>query len=138
MFKKMFHAVFGAPVNTGKTLLQPSAQSQMRSAQRTLLTQEAKIGATLFGDIPAGHTRQFFCLDEHTWVWFEEWFDEKLGIMQHMNVHYELQPRGVLKLVNGTPRGYVTGQELQNLLHSIQTYHNRVAKEVYNYAPAQA
>ena len=136
MFKKVLHTIFGVPMHTSKTLLQPSIDSQVKSAQRHLINQEALIGATLFGEIPAGHTRQFFCLDEHTWVWFEEWFDEKLGIMQHMNVHYELQPRGVLKLVNGTPRGYVNGQELQHLLRAIQDYHNRVSKELYSYAAA--
>ena len=44
--------------------------------ERELLTLESEIGGKLFGPVPAGHRREFFCLDEKTWIWYEEWRDE--------------------------------------------------------------
>ena len=40
--------------------------------ERQLIELESEIGRELFGPIPAGHQRDFFCLDAHTWVWHEE------------------------------------------------------------------
>ena len=42
---------------------------------RALLHYEAKIGGEIFGPVPQGTRREFFCLDERTWVWHEEWTD---------------------------------------------------------------
>jgi hypothetical protein len=66
----------------GKILSQSKAQSQAQKQAdeyRKLIRREAKIGGTIFGPVPAGHRREFFCLDEHSWVWHEEWID-KAGI----------------------------------------------------------
>ncbi len=37
--------------------------------ERDLLRHEAKIGGELFGPLPQGGRREFFCLDEYTWIW---------------------------------------------------------------------
>ena len=47
--------------------------------RRDLIRMESKIGATVFGPVPANHRREFFCLDEHTWVWYEEYFEDRSG-----------------------------------------------------------
>ena len=44
---------------------------------RELIRREAAIGGTLFGSLPKGGQRQFFCLDEHSWIWYEEWKDSQ-------------------------------------------------------------
>lgn len=102
------------------------------------MRREAQAGATVFGPVPAGHHREFFCLDRYTWVWSEQWFDEKTQTNQHMTVYYEFQPRGVLKTVNNIPRGYVEGKELKHLVEAMKTYGNRVAVEVYGQSPVIA
>ncbi len=106
--------------------------------ERAYIKKESQIGATLFGMVPSGHNRDFFCLDEYVWIWNEQWFDADQNSMQQMQIRYEFQPRGVLKTVDGITRGYVEGKELQNLLQAIKSYHDRVAVEVYGYAPAHA
>ena len=69
-------------------------------------------------------------------MWFEEWKDARTNQHMQMNVLYELQPRGILKVVNGEPRGYVEGQELVNLTNAMKTYARRISTEVYGYASA--
>lgn len=112
--------------NTRSMSLQKIAQKE-----RELIKEEAKIGATLFGSVPKGHHREFFCLDRRTWIWFEEWYDVETKISHQLQVRYEFQPRGVLKTVDGVHVGFVEGQELTNLLHAIKQYHDRIATEVY-------
>lgn len=106
--------------------------------ERNLLRAEARVGSTVFGAVPAGHNREFFCLDKHTWVWSEHWFDQEAGVEKHMTVRYEFQPTGVLKIVDNIPRGYIKGQELRNLVKAMRTYANKVAAELYNHAPIVA
>ncbi len=48
-----------------KSVIQQRNQDNFAKLQHQLLLQEAKLGGTLFGDVPAGHRREFFCLDEH-------------------------------------------------------------------------
>lgn len=96
--------------------------------ERALIQREAKIGGGLLGEVPTGHYREFFNLDSRTWVWYEQWQDD--GIHQ-MYTNYEFQPRGVLKIVNSQPRGYVEGKELTRLLGAMQTYHDAVAANLY-------
>lgn len=111
--------------------------SHKRAAKtRALIQKESVVGATVFGPVPAGHRREFFCLDEHTWVWFEEWKDQATHEHHTLNVQYEFQPRGVLKIVNGVASGYVTGQELVSLLTAMRAYYKKVSKEVYGLTPA--
>ena len=47
-------------------------EQRAADAERNLIRYEAKVGGDLFGPIPAGHRRDFFCLDEHTWIWHEK------------------------------------------------------------------
>jgi len=115
-----------------------SIGAQRAARERELIQRESKIGATLFGPIPVGHTREFFNLDRYTWVWFEEWYDINTKTTKSMNVRYEFQTSGVLKIVDNVPSGYVVGQELVQLLTAIYTYEKRVMAELYNPALAAA
>jgi hypothetical protein len=101
---------------------------------RDLLKQESKIGATLFGPVPKGHNREFFCLDESTWIWHEEWKDEK-GVARQATVRYEIHPKGVLKVSEGPRYQFIEGQELHNFAQATRLYYEQTAREVYKRDP---
>jgi hypothetical protein len=103
--------------------------------QRDLIRMESKIGSTVFGPVPANHRREFFCLDEHTWVWYEEWVDEKSGKRQQMTTRYEVHPHGILKVQDGHPYAVVEGDELRNLAIATRMYRDQVMRGVYQRDP---
>lgn len=105
-------------------------QQQKKLTERELIKKESKIGATLFGDIPEGHRREFFCLDSKTWVWHEEWSDEN-GRSQMMTTRYEVRPNGVIKIQDGQKYSYIEGQELHNLANACKLYYENVGRNVY-------
>lgn len=94
------------------------------SLRRKLIRKEAKIGGRLFGAVPDGHHREFFCLDRHTWVWHEEWYDG--GQHRALITRYELRPQGILKAQNGGPYQPVSREEAANLLVAARQYRDRV------------
>lgn len=102
---------------------------------RDLIRMESKIGSTVFGPIPANHRREFFCLDEHTWVWYEEWIDEATGQRREMTTRYEVHPHGVLKVQDGQPYALVEGEELRNLAIATRMYREQVMRQVYHRDP---
>lgn len=101
------------------------------ATQRDLIRREAIIGGQLFGPVPNGHIRQFFCLDEHCWVWHEEWIDQRTGQRQVLTTRYEIRETGVLKAQGDQPYHFVEQEEERNLLDAIQLYAGQVAKRVY-------
>ena len=111
-------------------LQQQSAARAQAEAYRNLIRKEAKLGGTLFGELPKGHSREFFCLDEHTWVWHEEWVD-KSGAKHMRNTRYNIRPTGVIKVQDG--RGYqaLSPSEARNLRDAIRLYYRRVTTELY-------
>ena len=100
---------------------------------RNFIRREAKIGGQLFGPVPAGSRREFFCLDEHTWVWHEEWLD-KTGTRQSKTTRYDVRPDGILKAQDGQHYQQVTPEEARNLYEAAQQYEQRVRSELYNFA----
>ena len=103
---------------------------------RQLIKLESEIGRTLFGDVPVGHTREFFCLDADTWVWYEQWLDEA-GKPKNHTIRYEVHPNGILKVQDGGANySFLEGQELENLAIATQTYKERVMREIYHRDPA--
>lgn len=105
--------------------------------RRQLIQRESEIGGQLFGPVPTGHHRQFFNLDQSTWIWYEEWMDEK-GELQSITTRYEVHENGVLKVQDNAPYYFIEGQELINLTAAIRTYYERVSREVYRRDPATA
>lgn len=102
--------------------------------ERDLLTLESEIGSQLFGPIPAGHRREFFCLDEHTWIWHEEWLDEKKKLATS-TIRYEVNEHGVLKVQEGARYSYLEGDELRNFGIAMRMYYERIAREIYKVDP---
>ncbi|HET9411753.1 MAG TPA: hypothetical protein VFO38_02810 [Candidatus Saccharimonadales bacterium] len=101
---------------------------------RDLIRMESKIGALLFGPIPKGHRREFFCLDEHTWIWYEEWHDAQ-GKPASITTRYEIQPNGILKVQDGQPYQVVEGEELHNFAMATRLYREQVIRGVYHRDP---
>jgi hypothetical protein len=92
---------------------------------RELIRQEAKIGGQLFGPIPEGRRREFFCLDEHTWVWHEEWTDAK-GVRRSLTTRYDVRPNGILKAQDGQPYQPLGREEALRLLHATYRYNEAI------------
>lgn len=97
---------------------------------RDLLQHEAKIGGELFGRIPKGGRREFFCLDEYTWIWYEEWTD-KHKQRQNRTTRYEVRPNGITKIQDGQRYQELSDNEALRLLDAMRNYERRVGKELY-------
>lgn len=124
----------------GKLFTSPNKEeveeTEMRTAiLRNLIRRETEIGATLFGPVPKGGRREFFCLDETTWIWHEEWTDNN-GQKQIRNTRYDFRPTGILKAQNGQGYQMVSLEEARHLEAAIKTYVARVKKEIYQQVTA--
>lgn len=95
------------------------------SIERELINREAKIGGKLFGPLAKGHVRQFFCLDEHSWIWHESWTD-KNGQHQTITTRYDIRPSGILKTQNGQGYQRLSRSEVQNFRQATRLYQQRV------------
>lgn len=101
------------------------AEQRRAELYRKLLHQEAAIGGELFGPIPAGHRREFFCLDKYTWVWHEEWTDQ-YGQHQNLTTRYTIRPDGILKSQGEQSYQRLSEDELRNLYRAAKLYRQRV------------
>jgi hypothetical protein len=109
---------------------QKKQANQQADLQRKLIRKEAELGGKLFGEVPKGHRREFFCLDTHTWVWYEEWIDAN-GALQTTTTRYEMRPNGVLKSQNGGDYKTLTSDEAKNLLKAVNLYKEKVLDTLY-------
>jgi hypothetical protein len=96
---------------------------------RDIIRYGARIGGELFGPIPEGVRREFFCLDEHTWVWHEEWVDQQ-GNRRALTTRYDVRPNGILKAQDGQPYRYVSFEEAKHLYKAVKMYNKRLDSEL--------
>jgi hypothetical protein len=136
VLKKALQLLVGTDDAQSLLLKLPTNRPFKGMTERELIQLESEIGASLFGPVPAGNRREFFCLDQNTWIWHEEWIDTNSGRLQTMTTRYEIQARGILKAQDGAQYTYIEGEELKNLLLSIQMYYEQVARRVYGRDPA--
>ena len=113
-----------------------SSKGQQRQANqyRDLIRAEAVIGGQIFGDLPEGHRREFFCLDEHTWIWHEEWVD-MIGRRNIRTTRYDVRPNAILKAQDGAGYQALTEAEARNFVAAVRIYKERVLKELYHVDP---
>lgn len=105
----------------------PRGGDKKAAFKQQLVRHEAVIGGKLFGPLPKGHNRQFFCLDERTWVWHEEWSD-KAG--RHVvTTRYDVRPTGIIKTQNNGPARPLSLAEHRNFVKTVDLYTQRVDAE---------
>lgn len=131
ILKKALTLITGDPLTVA-----PNNRPLKQFSERDLIRLESEIGRELFGPIPDGHRREFFCLDKSTWVWHEEWTDAETGKDRVLTTRYEVHPNGILKVQQGQPYKFVEGQELQHLATATYLYYERVARDIYKTDPA--
>lgn len=103
-------------------------QERIADIERRFIKFESNIGRNLFGPIPAGHNREFFCLDEHNWIWHEDWINEN-GKRVVVSTRYNVRPGVVLKSQNGQAYHKVDDTEKKNLHQAVRQYTKLVSKE---------
>ena len=97
---------------------------------RNLIRQEAKLGGQLFGPVPVGGRREFFCLDENTWVWHEEWTDQG-GLHHAVTTRYDVRPNGILKAQDKRPYQYIGYDEAKRFYQAVSLYNQQVDAHLY-------
>jgi hypothetical protein len=110
----------------GKGILGQASQRRRSNARRALLHHLAKRGGGIFGAIPQGVRREFFCLDERTWVWHEEWHDAA-GQHHAMTTRYDVRPDGILKSQGAHSYQRLSGDEERNFRAAVKAY-GRIAR----------
>jgi hypothetical protein len=106
-------------------------------AHRKLLHQEAELGGRLFGPIAVGSRREFFCLDEHTWIWHEEQRDAS-GAVRAVMTRYDILPYGIRKAQDNQPYQYISQAEARRLYAAIDLYNQIIDAELYTEPVAAA
>lgn len=102
--------------------------------RRELIQRESELGGRMFGDIiPSNVHRQYYNLDQDTWIFYEE---NNNSAMEQSTTRYEVHPNGVLKVQEGSPYYYIEGQELDNFVAAGRLYYDQVARIIYNRDPA--
>lgn len=109
----------------------PKPTPPPKYTERDLLRMESAIGRELFGPVPQGHQREFFCLDNRTWIWYEHWTDPQTQQPKEATTRYEIHSNGIIKIQEGQAYKVLEGQELKNLEAAVKIYHQRVMLEVY-------
>lgn len=111
------------------SVLHRNDEQRRAEAYSEAIREEAKIGGKLFGPVPQGTTREFFCLDPYTWVWHEEWTDEK-GAYQVRTTRYDVRPNGIYKAQDGQPYRPLSEKEAYNLLQAVRRYNPAIDAEL--------
>ncbi len=66
MLHKILSIIMGYPVGQKQVSAKQQSAYQRAMKERQLIRRESKIGSQLFGQVPSGRSREFFCLDERT------------------------------------------------------------------------
>lgn len=111
------------------TIINQRQNEARAELHRNMIRREAHVGGQLFGPVPSGVRREFFCLDTHTWVWHEEWKSQN-GSVQSRTTRYDVRPDRIIKSQNGRYIS-VNLNEATNLVRAIKQYVSRVKTEVY-------
>ena len=99
--------------------------------RQELLRREIEATKGIFGPVKPGTIRDFFCVDQHTWIWYEEWTDEA-GHRKRMTTRFDVRGGNVAKSQNGGEYKLLSAEELQNFKASVAAYIQTVKKSVYS------
>lgn len=112
-------------------------QQYRELVEREYIDREAQLGAEVFGPVPSGRERQFFCLDKHTWIWYESWKAKK-GQPSSFTVRYEVRSDGVFKRINEGSLTKLSMDELEHFDTAVRKYYENVVTKVYGRKLASA
>lgn len=104
-------------------------------SKEDLIRRESELGSQVFGPIEADRRREFFYLDNNTWVWYEEWTNLD-GRRQAVTTRYEVRPDGIIKVQDGQNYQYVSAEEANTLLKAARKYYELSRDHIYT-GPAQ-
>lgn len=135
LLQKALSLIVGDSNDIASSLKMPKKHLFRKFSERELLQLESEIGAKLFGPVSRGHRREFFCLDEHTWIWYEEGPNPQTGEIEESTTRYEIQEKGILKVQGGSRYTYIEGAELENFVLATRTYYEQVARGIYKRDP---
>ncbi len=118
-------------MNLLASLLHPQQAAEDRRAEiyKSLIHWEGQVGGQLFGPVPKGVRREFFCLDSHTWVWHEEWTDAA-GRRRALTTRYDIRPTGIVKSQGLNDYQTMSPEESRNFFNAIDLYEQRVVPEL--------
>ncbi len=110
-------------------------ERQKSDVYRAIMQYEARLGGELFGPVPKGNRREFFCLDERTWVWHEEYTDEA-GKRQIVTTRYDVRPGGILKSQGTNSYVGLSESEERHFRQAVRLYVERVGGELHRLSAA--
>lgn len=120
-----------------KGIFKQSNERRRINAHRALLRHLAKLGGSVFGPVPNGVRREFFCLDERTWVWHEEWYDQ-YGQHHAMTTRYDIRPDGILKSQGTHSYQRLSPEEERNFRAAVKAYSRTARTEIARLAQQPA
>jgi len=92
-----------------------------KSKYYQIIDYESHIGAQIFGPIPFGHQRQFFCFNPYTWVWHEEWKDDQKN--NHVQTtFYHIRSDKVVKSYGDQIYYSLDEKEYRNFIQAAKIY----------------
>ncbi len=95
-----------------------------------LMKRESELSKDIFGKVKPGSTREFFCLDMNTWVWYESWVDEQ-GQKHDVMTRYVVRETEVVKSQNGGAYHRLTVSEAKNFRNAVNAYHAKIKNNLY-------
>jgi len=135
LYKKALQLITGDSNDIAASLRVPKTHEFRKYSERELIQLESEIGAKLFGALPVGSRREFFCLDENTWIWYEEGINPQTGRSEISTTRYEVHDNGILKVQEGSRYMFIEGAELENFIRATRLYYEQVAREIYKRDP---
>lgn len=115
-------------VNPFHSLVKQRIIEKRAKFKKALIHFEARLGGQLFGEVPKNHRREFFCLNETTWVWHEEWVDEQ-GRHQALTTRYDVRKDGTVLKAQGSTYQALSPEELRNFRQAVRLYGQQVDAE---------
>lgn len=112
-------------------------EERRQAILQDLIRREVAITSDIFGPVPRGTRREFFCLDKSTWIWYEEWTDQN-GQRQSVTTRYVVHDKQIVKSQNGGAYYRLTAEEVRNFHKAIKSYQQKIKTQLYRKNPAVA
>ena len=116
---------------TKKNIFKNSGK-RLKLTEADLINAESRLGATLFGAVPAGHRREFFRYRHNIWVYHESWTENDKRM--ESTITYKVQENGVYKCPLGGEYLKISGAELTNFRKATHEYLKLIKAKLYGHS----